>query len=174
MALIKCPECGREVSDKAAACPQCGYPLTQPPASPSSRGKAGAVIFRVVTVLLLAAIAFSSAFPLVQRFSSPISDFAFNMATDAVYFTDAYLDDEDRDDDSLEYLHDTIKTFNDRLNTFIAGDGAKDRRTYQNDKQISSALFSLYSCTYESDFDISRVIHARNYLAGVIGAPERT
>jgi hypothetical protein len=25
--LIKCPECGREVSDKAAACPQCGCPV---------------------------------------------------------------------------------------------------------------------------------------------------
>ena len=29
MALIKCPECGREVSDKAIACIQCGYPLAQ-------------------------------------------------------------------------------------------------------------------------------------------------
>ena len=27
MALIKCPECGRQVSDKAAACPDCGYPI---------------------------------------------------------------------------------------------------------------------------------------------------
>lgn len=27
MALIKCPECGREVSDKAVSCPQCGYPI---------------------------------------------------------------------------------------------------------------------------------------------------
>ena len=27
MALIKCPECGREVSDKAKKCPQCGYPI---------------------------------------------------------------------------------------------------------------------------------------------------
>lgn len=27
MALIKCPECGREVSDKAAYCPSCGYPV---------------------------------------------------------------------------------------------------------------------------------------------------
>lgn len=27
MALIKCPECGREISDKAPACPHCGYPL---------------------------------------------------------------------------------------------------------------------------------------------------
>lgn len=27
MALIKCPECGKEVSDKASACIHCGYPL---------------------------------------------------------------------------------------------------------------------------------------------------
>ena len=27
MALIKCPECGTEVSDKAAACPKCAYPI---------------------------------------------------------------------------------------------------------------------------------------------------
>ncbi len=27
MALIKCPECGREVSDTAVACPGCGYPI---------------------------------------------------------------------------------------------------------------------------------------------------
>ncbi|GEM_PF-2600390 len=27
MALIKCPECGKEVSTSAAACPHCGYPM---------------------------------------------------------------------------------------------------------------------------------------------------
>ena len=27
MALIKCPECGKEISDKANACVHCGYPL---------------------------------------------------------------------------------------------------------------------------------------------------
>lgn len=25
MALIRCPECGKEVSDKASVCPNCGY-----------------------------------------------------------------------------------------------------------------------------------------------------
>lgn len=29
MALIKCPECGKEVSDKANACPNCGYPINE-------------------------------------------------------------------------------------------------------------------------------------------------
>ena len=27
MALIKCPECGKKVSDKAIACPNWGYPM---------------------------------------------------------------------------------------------------------------------------------------------------
>ena len=29
MPLIKCPECGKEVSDRAAACIHCGCPLQQ-------------------------------------------------------------------------------------------------------------------------------------------------
>ena len=30
MALTKCPECSADVSDKAAACPHCGYPPQGP------------------------------------------------------------------------------------------------------------------------------------------------
>lgn len=30
MSLIKCPECGQTVSDKATACPHCGYPFDNP------------------------------------------------------------------------------------------------------------------------------------------------
>ena len=40
MALIRCPECGREVSSQAPACPGCGYPLLaqdagRPPGQPA-------------------------------------------------------------------------------------------------------------------------------------------
>lgn len=28
MALIKCPECNREISDKASICPHCGFPIS--------------------------------------------------------------------------------------------------------------------------------------------------
>ena len=27
MSLIHCPECGKEISDKAESCPNCGYPM---------------------------------------------------------------------------------------------------------------------------------------------------
>lgn len=29
MALIKCTECGKEFSDKAPACPNCGCPISE-------------------------------------------------------------------------------------------------------------------------------------------------
>lgn len=29
MALIKCPECGKEISDRSSACVNCGYPLSE-------------------------------------------------------------------------------------------------------------------------------------------------
>ena len=30
MALINCPECNKQISDKASACPDCGCPMTPP------------------------------------------------------------------------------------------------------------------------------------------------
>ena len=30
VALITCKECGKEISDKAIACPNCGYPMKYP------------------------------------------------------------------------------------------------------------------------------------------------
>lgn len=36
MALIKCPECGREVSSEAPTCPHCGYQLKKTTYSSSS------------------------------------------------------------------------------------------------------------------------------------------
>lgn len=37
MALVACPECGRDISDKVKLCPHCGYPLAEDPtaATPS-------------------------------------------------------------------------------------------------------------------------------------------
>lgn len=29
MSLVKCPECGKEISDQAASCPNCGMPMHQ-------------------------------------------------------------------------------------------------------------------------------------------------
>lgn len=39
MALIKCPECSREISDKASTCPNCGFPIAKIQVSNSIRIK---------------------------------------------------------------------------------------------------------------------------------------
>lgn len=36
MALINCPECGKEISDKAVSCPHCGNPMNQPVNKPTT------------------------------------------------------------------------------------------------------------------------------------------
>ena len=44
MALLQCPECSNEVSDKAVACPRCGYPLHATTATAGSGSGADAEI----------------------------------------------------------------------------------------------------------------------------------
>jgi hypothetical protein len=39
MALVNCPECAREVSDKAKACPHCGAPVSAAPVLIEQTGK---------------------------------------------------------------------------------------------------------------------------------------
>lgn len=46
MALIECPECGKEISDKADSCPQCGYPIKSRSASASVVPPNGVVVNR--------------------------------------------------------------------------------------------------------------------------------
>ena len=51
MALIKCPECGHDVSDKATSCPGCGHPLHQ--ATVKKTDKHEIKTFRVVVAVVL-------------------------------------------------------------------------------------------------------------------------
>lgn len=41
MALIKCGECGKEISDRATACPACGAPVGVPQAAAVTTTRAG-------------------------------------------------------------------------------------------------------------------------------------
>lgn len=37
MALVKCPECGNDISDKAKSCPKCGHPMMVSGQKPTSQ-----------------------------------------------------------------------------------------------------------------------------------------
>lgn len=69
MALISCVECGRQVSDQAAACPNCGHPVSPPsPApviipqahlsnNPGSKSRNTGCALVIAIVVILAAVA---------------------------------------------------------------------------------------------------------------------
>ena len=51
MALIKCPECGNDVSDQAASCPRCGYPVQRssgPMPAPAGESELDALVRRTL------------------------------------------------------------------------------------------------------------------------------
>lgn len=62
MALLKCTECRKEVSDKAAACPGCGAPIAAAPAQQVARvarqgGKWEAAGFVLIVIGIVLGIA---------------------------------------------------------------------------------------------------------------------
>lgn len=54
MALIKCPECGREVSNKATACPNCGYALNKSNGNIAPKSNKKWIVTVVAAVLVIA------------------------------------------------------------------------------------------------------------------------
>lgn len=77
MALINCPECTKEISDKVKACPHCGYPLIEETISeqipqqvevtaiklkkqPSKKLKVFFIIFSVLVLIAISVFTFTS------------------------------------------------------------------------------------------------------------------
>ncbi len=100
MPLVNCPECGKQVSDAASACPHCGYPLSAPSPSesrPSRRstpleevrtnGAAGVVLI-VVALLLIPFILYGFMFGIIPGILLLFVDLAlFGAATNNLHGT---------------------------------------------------------------------------------------
>ena len=53
MALIKCPECGKEISDRAKKCPNCGFPIKRKNVRTLKKKKKSKSIFIIFTLTIL-------------------------------------------------------------------------------------------------------------------------
>lgn len=53
MALVKCQECGKEISDKAPVCPQCGAPVDEGAVSPKKAQslKGGGTLLIILSII---------------------------------------------------------------------------------------------------------------------------
>lgn len=52
MSMIKCSECGKDVSDKASTCPSCGTPLSAK-AAPKPKKRIKKIIVTVIVILVI-------------------------------------------------------------------------------------------------------------------------
>lgn len=84
MALIKCPECGKEISDVAESCPNCGYPIKGQQQIGDSDGlgkgqetkKLKTVLFIVVGIILVVIV-----YGLLQKQTDQQQRYYFRMNT---------------------------------------------------------------------------------------------
>jgi hypothetical protein len=50
MAIISCPECGKQVSDRAASCPECGYPINSEAAATNNQQSAAKEVEKLLVL----------------------------------------------------------------------------------------------------------------------------
>ena len=53
MALIKCSECGAEISDKATECPKCGCPVEVSAATETAENKKKGLVKLIIIIALM-------------------------------------------------------------------------------------------------------------------------
>lgn len=61
MALINCPECGKEISDTAVSCPHCGYGINQAPVVTTQKKSNAIPAFLLICFLIAGCICFYKA-----------------------------------------------------------------------------------------------------------------
>ena len=79
MSLIKCPECGNEISSMASICPKCGYPI---PKKKSSKNRWIKIVNSVAIIfgIIMASAVFRSKGGAVQNINAAILSWLLIMA----------------------------------------------------------------------------------------------
>ncbi len=124
MALIKCPECGSDVSDVAKACPKCGYPMPQqntPDETAVSKKQSNIpeviskykipiiAVLAVIIVFVLVRVLFPSAGKAPEGFSQPV----YEAAVRYVRANERFISGKDKeftfDEKDSDLLHDVFQ-----------------------------------------------------------------
>jgi RNA polymerase subunit RPABC4/transcription elongation factor Spt4 len=118
MSLIKCQECGNEISDKAKTCPHCGYKVKK-------YNKKNIVIISSLSVMVIAIIIIIYFFQ--NGKPSEYSVQAYNYGIDALMVADNYLDKDYDYDEAYSELGiiknklDILHNKDDDIDTFVLG-----------------------------------------------------
>lgn len=187
MALIKCPECEKEISDKAESCPNCGCPMQSSTAQSvissvaqennnensvkQYEQKKVISIKYIIIILFIILVVFFLFFKLSHKKPSNVSEKMYSYGESAIKVIDDYLDNEinyDTAHDKLDGLQSSSKWYLDSDESI--------KKEYNSDffvcteiGLLDSALFLEHSgaSTY------SELLESRNNLAEELNISKR-
>lgn len=162
MALIICEECGKEYSDKAPACPNCGCPTPEPRnsevvnepfelSSGNNSDEEPSNPFRVVAIIILVvfgAFILTLLWPYIKKDEKP------KETTDSY----SYLEDDTDSDDNDSYSDDSYS--DDSYSDY------DDDEYYEDDEEeYITTLEDVYGTIYEEDmYKVGEDIPAGEYI----------
>lgn len=150
MALIQCPECGKEFSDTAKTCPNCGFRERY---KSDKNNIKGFIFFGVIIIIVLFVLGIIGFF--VHRKNLPVAKYGQEAVVDgqaAIFTVDQYLDGnlEER-----EFRH-QISLYN------------KELEITEKSSQIYTKIKLMKLFTTDS-----QLLEYRNELAKLLRLPER-
>ena len=162
MALLNCPECGKEVSDKATSCINCGYPMTKTPKLNTylcknilpTQKKLTIIIIIVAITLIIASLIF------IKTNKKPVfRNLYFGMTQSDVVKTKDFLGEVYKDNyivANQSYFDEdcSIVCDFDELNTLNQIGLLFDNKTYLNYSNVFNHLYNLYGKPYLIDDDL--------------------
>lgn len=81
MALIKCTECGKEISEKASACPFCGNPMAKQPLVIEQTDKKWKMVILWSWGAVIFGLCFFSAGSTKGGFNHPLTGLGFSLGS---------------------------------------------------------------------------------------------
>ena len=188
MALIKCPECGKKISDKSAVCVHCGYPVKEHLAKfeaddnmtglsekesggntstdssaphKLSDGKQMIIVFGIIAIIVACIF-----LTMTCEDKKSISDGVYQLGVNALSIVDGYIDGTIDKQEAEKKLNDIKTSINIEKSK---NNGKKDYLiAIDTDRVTSSVSLSRFGINSMSD-----VINDRNKLAGDLGKKKR-
>lgn len=176
MALIKCPECNKEISDKAAACPNCGAPVVMSEVkkfeaiaieSKNKKKKIIGIITLALTILIVIFLIYISNI----EYPDNVSGKVYNNGKEAVEVADEYFDGKKNRSDVSSELNMIVSYTKNNINSISIEDLQK---YYRSDLDILSDIERLHNVfLYTESYDDDDLLYRRNMLAKALLLDEK-
>ncbi|MDE7323058.1 MAG: zinc ribbon domain-containing protein [Lachnospiraceae bacterium] len=137
MAIIKCNECGKEISDKATSCPNCGCPITPATQKTKKKGSCLAIILIVFGLLIFIGVIVPS--------SNDKNTNSENQSKQAgnIVSTNTILPDESKENTIKETNEKTDNTFIQTNEIYNGNDVTISVQGYNSDKNYITISFLI-------------------------------